>query len=45
MVPDYLALPYEAGRINVGWREGTVLVRTGADQGFAASPDIAWDND
>lgn len=42
MVPDYLALPYEAGRINVGWREGTVLVRTGADQGFAASPDIAW---
>lgn len=42
MVPDYLALPWEAGRINVGWREGTLLVRSGADQGFAASPDIAW---
>ena len=42
MVPDYLALPWEAGRINVGWREGTVLVRSGPDQGFAASPEIAW---
>ncbi|MDG1163999.1 MAG: type II secretion system protein GspL [Porticoccaceae bacterium] len=42
MVPDFLALPWEAGRINVGWREGTILVRNGADQGFAASPDIAW---
>ena len=42
MVPDYLALAWEAGRINVGWREGTILVRSGADQGFAASPEIAW---
>ncbi|MGB1243896.1 MAG: type II secretion system protein GspL [Porticoccaceae bacterium] len=42
MVPDYLALPWEAGRINVGWREGTVVVRSGPDQGFAASPEIAW---
>ena len=42
MVPDFLALPWEAGRINVGWREGTCLVRCGADEGFAASPDIAW---
>ena len=42
MVPDYLALPWEAGRINVGWREGTILVRSGTDQGFAASPDMAW---
>ena len=42
IVPDYLALPWEAGRINVGWREGTVVVRSGPDQGFAASPEIAW---
>jgi len=42
MVPDYLALPWEVGRINVGWREGTVVVRSGPDQGFAASPEIAW---
>jgi len=42
MVPDYLALPWEQGRINVGWRDGHCLVRTGADQGFAASADIAW---
>ena len=42
MVPDYLARPWEAGRINVGWREGTVVVRSGPDQGFAASPEIAW---
>ena len=42
MVPDYLALPWEAGRINVGWREGTVVVRSGPYQGFAASPEIAW---
>ena len=42
MVPDYLALPWEAGRINVGWREGTVVVRSGPDQGFSASPEIAW---
>ena len=42
MVPDYLALPWEPGRLIVGWREGTILVRSGFDQGFAASPDVAW---
>ena len=42
MVPDYLALPYEEGRINIGWRDGHCIVRTGVDQGFAASADIAW---
>ena len=42
MVPDYLALPYEEGRINIGWRDGHCIVRTGVDQGFAANADIAW---
>ena len=42
MVPDYLVLPWEQGRINVGWRDGLCLVRTGLEQGFAASADIAW---
>jgi type II secretion system protein L len=42
MVPDYLVLPWEQGRINVGWRDGICLVRTGPQQGFAASADVAW---
>ena len=42
MLPDYLALPWETERISVGWRDGTCLVRYGAVEGFAASPDIAW---
>ncbi len=42
LVPDYLVLPWEEGRINVGWRDGLCLVRTGAEQGFAASGEIAW---
>jgi len=42
MYPDCLALPWEAGRISVGWRDGICLVRHGAAEGFAASPDIAW---
>ena len=42
MYPDYMALPYEEGRISIGWRDGVCLVRTGAVDGFAASPDIAW---
>ena len=42
MVPDYLVLPWEQGRINVGWRDGLCLVRTGPEQGFAASADVAW---
>ena len=42
MYPDFLALPWEDGRISVGWRDGTCLVRHGATQGFAASPDVAW---
>ena len=42
MYPDFLALPWEDGRISVGWRDGVCLVRHGAAEGFAASPDIAW---
>lgn len=42
MVPDYLALPWEAGRISVGWREGVCLVRHSAEGGFAAKPAAAW---
>ncbi|MCS5586961.1 MAG: type II secretion system protein GspL [Porticoccaceae bacterium] len=42
MYPDYLALPWEAGRISVGWRDGICLVRQGATEGFAASPDVTW---
>jgi hypothetical protein len=42
MYPDYMALPYEEGRISIGWRDGVCLARTGAVDGFAASPDIAW---
>ncbi|MGB2375451.1 MAG: type II secretion system protein GspL [Porticoccaceae bacterium] len=42
MYPDYMALPYEDGRISVGWRDGVCLVRYGAVDGFAAGPDIAW---
>ena len=42
MVPDYLVLPWEQGRINMGWRDGICLVRTGPEQGFAASADVTW---
>ncbi len=42
MVPDFMVLPWEEGRINVGWREGVCLVRNGVNEGFAARPDIAW---
>ena len=42
LVPDYLALPWEEGRINIAWRDGCCLVRNGVDQGFAADADIAW---
>ena len=42
MVPDFLVLPWEEGRISVGWREGQCLVRSGSDRGFAASPELAW---
>jgi type II secretion system protein L len=42
MVPDYLALPFEPGRISMAWHEGQFLVRSAADQGFAAAPDLAW---
>lgn len=42
MLPDYLALPWEPGRISIGWRDGVCVVRSGLYQGFAASPDVAW---
>lgn len=42
MYPDFLALPWEEGRIAVGWRDGLCVVRLGVAEGFAASPDIAW---
>jgi hypothetical protein len=37
-----MALPYEEGRISVGWRDGSFIARFGAVDGFAASPDLAW---
>lgn len=42
MVPDYLALPFEPGRISMAWHEGKFLVRTASDRGFAATADLAW---
>ena len=42
MVPDFLALPYESGRITIGWRKGLLLVRSGIDTGFAAKPSLGW---
>ena len=42
MVPDYLALPWEVGRLSVGWREGYCLVRYSASEGFSAKPNSAW---
>ncbi len=42
MVPDYLALPFEPGRISMAWHEGKFLVRSGSDRGFAATADLAW---
>jgi len=42
MYPDYMALPYEAGRISIGWRDGVCLVRYGIVEGFSASPNTAW---
>jgi type II secretion system protein L len=42
MVADYLALPFESGRISMAWREGQFLVRTATDSGFSAPPDLAW---
>ena len=42
MYPDYMALPYEDGRVSIGWRDGICLLRYGALDGFAAGPDMAW---
>ena len=42
MVPDFLALPYESGRITIGWRNGLLLVRSGPETGFAAKPNLGW---
>ena len=42
MYPDYMALPYEDGRVSIGWRDGVCLVRYGALDGFAAGPDMVW---
>ena len=42
MLPDYLALPWDQGRISVGWHAGRCLVRHSASQGFAAQPALAW---
>ena len=42
MVPDFLALPYESGRITIGWRNGLLLVRSGTETGFAAKPNLGW---
>lgn len=42
MVPDFMALPWEDGRISVAWREGLCLVRSEVSTGFAAEPDMAW---
>jgi general secretion pathway protein L len=42
MYPDFLALPWEEGRITVGWRDGLCVVRLGVAQGFAASPEMTW---
>ena len=42
MVADYLALPFESGRISMVWREGQFLVRSDTDSGFSAAPDLAW---
>lgn len=42
LVPDYLALPSEEGRISMVWREGYFLVRGADGSGFAAAPSLAW---
>ena len=42
MVPDYFALPWEVGRLSVGWREGYCLVRYSASEGFSSKPNSAW---
>ena len=42
MTPDYFAVPWEDGRINVAWREGFCLVRYSLSEGFSAQPDLAW---
>ena len=42
LVPDYLALPSEEGRISIVWREGSLLVRDAAGNGFSAAPVLAW---
>lgn len=42
MVPDYLALPFEIGRISMVWHEGAFLVRTSPNSGFSAAPELAW---
>jgi type II secretion system protein L len=42
LIADYMALPFEADRISMVWREGSFLVRDGAGSGFAAPPALAW---
>ena len=42
LIPDYLALPSEEGRINMVWQEGVFLVRDDSGRGFSALPEVAW---
>ena len=42
LVPDYLALPVEEGRLTAVWREGVLLVRDESGSGYAAAPALAW---
>ena len=43
IAPDFLALSFEEGRYSVCVQGGRMLVRTGISEGFAASPDIGWE--
>ena len=42
MAPDFMALPWESGILSIGWRDGILLVRQSSNDGFAATPEVAW---
>ncbi|MDC0598262.1 type II secretion system protein GspL [Gammaproteobacteria bacterium] len=43
LLPDFMALPWQAGSISVGQHEDSIIVRSDQYSGFAADPLIAWD--
>tara|TARA_R110000824_G_scaffold315042_1_gene502075 strand:- start:90327 stop:91325 length:999 start_codon:yes stop_codon:yes gene_type:complete len=42
LIPDFFALPWQAGTISIGHRADQILVRYGEFDGYSAAPEYAW---